>query len=170
MRKNSLLAICLVAVFTGGCGPTFNWREFTSKDATYQVLFPAKPVSHTRDVHLDGVSVSMTMAAAEVDDILFAVGTAEAPDAATAAKSLTAMQSALVRNIGATVTRSKAAATPSSSKLDIEASGSRNGRPMRLIGHFESRGRRIYQVVMAGPAASVKPEQAEQFMSSFKPL
>jgi len=156
------------------CSPHFNWREFTSKDASYQVLFPDKPATASRDIDLDGVKTTMTMTAAEVDNILFAVGQADVGDAAAASAALAAMQAAMVKNIGGAVTSSATAAASNNvgtrMTRDIDALGSRNGQPMRLVAHFEARGSRVYQVVVAGPAKTIKPEQTEQFIGSFKAL
>jgi hypothetical protein len=87
------------------------------------------------------------------------------------------MKIALVRNIGAAEAREKSAAavvaggsatrTPATS--DMQADGILNGVPMRLLGHFEARGNRFYQVVVMGPAKAIEPEPADQFISSFKP-
>jgi hypothetical protein len=82
----------------------------------------------------------------------------------------------LVRNIGATVTKEKSTAAAAAAganstqgaTLDIEATGVQNGMPMKLIGHFESRGKRFYQVIVMGKATAISPEQVDQFMSSFK--
>lgn len=179
MRKNPILALllpALAATALTACSPTYNWRDYNSPDGSYHVLFPAKPASYTRQIDLDGMKVNMTMTAAEVEDTMFAVGSAEAPDAAHAQAALAAMKTALVRNIGAKITSEKAAAASVASDksstqraaLDIEASGSQNGVPMRLIGHFEARDKRFYQVIVMGKASAIQPEQTEQFLSSFK--
>jgi hypothetical protein len=179
MKKTSTLAILLPALAAGAlaaCSPTYNWRDYSSPDGHYHVLFPGKPASYTRPVDLDGMKVNMTMTAAEVEDTMFAVGSAEAPDAARAQAALASMQTALVRNIGATITREQAAAAAVAgdksatqrAAIDIEASGSKNGVPMRLIGHFEARDKRFYQVIVVGKASAIQAEQAEQFLSSFK--
>ncbi|MFL6676258.1 MAG: hypothetical protein ACJ8LG_23575 [Massilia sp.] len=175
MRKISISAMMLpvIAAFTlAACSPTYNWRDYNSPDAPYRVMFPAKPATHTRTVDIDGMQVNMTMAAAEVEDTMFAVGSADAPDPQRAQAAVAAMKTALVRNIGATITNEKTAATAAGAtqgtSIDIEASGNRNGVPMRLLGHFESRGTRIYQVIVMGKAKSIAPEQAEQFLTSFK--
>lgn len=175
MRKNIRVAIPLVAALLSGCSPHFNWREFTSKDASWQALFPDKPSTASREINLNGARTTMTMTAAEVDDILFAVGQVEAADPAGAATALTAMQAALVRNINGTVTSSKSNAASASGAApritrDIDATGTRNGQPTRLVIHFEARGRSLYQVVVAGPATAMKPEHTEQFLTSFKAL
>jgi hypothetical protein len=174
MRKNLILATSLTAALLAGCSPHFNWREFTSKDASFQVLFPGKPATASREIDLDGMKTMMTMTAAEVDDIAFVVGRAEASDTAAAGPALLAMQAAMVRNIGGTVTRTatSVAANDDGTRIsrDVIATGQRNGKPVRLVAHFEARGRSLYQVVVAGPADAVKPDQTEQFISSFKAL
>lgn len=158
------------------CSPKYNWRDYASPEAPYRVMFPGKPATYTRAVDLNGLHVDMTMTATEVDGAMYAVGTAQAPDAAQAAAALSAIQTALLRNIGATATSEKSSASASvsdgraseSSSSDVSANGVLNGVPMRLVGHFESHGRRIYQVVVMGPAKSIEAEPADQFISSFK--
>ncbi|WP_229459227.1 hypothetical protein [Massilia cavernae] len=159
------------------CSPTYNWRDYNSPTAPFSAMFPDKPVTHTRSVNLDGMNADMTMTAAEIDGAMFAIGTGEAPDAAKAAAAVSAMKIALVKNIGATVTSEKASATATAggaaptqgASIDIEAKGMQNGVPMRLVGHFESRGRRFYQVIVMGKEKSVPQDEVDMFMRSFKP-
>jgi hypothetical protein len=163
------LSILLAGVLLGACSPTYNWRDYASPDAPYRVMFPAKPASFTRTVDLDGMQVSMTMTAAEVDGATFAVGSAEAPDEAHARAALPAMMRALLHNIGAGDTQAKLHADSSGkSSGEIDATGSTKGVPVRLVGHFEARGKRFYQVIVLGKANAVPPEQIEQFLTSFK--
>lgn len=158
-------ALCLLAA----CSPKYNWRDYASPDARYRVTFPAKPATFTRNINLDGMQVAMTMTAAEVDGATFAVGAAEAPDAARAQAALEAMQVALVRNIGATVTSQKTTVdNDNRATRDVDASGTSQGVPMRLVGHFESRGKRFYQVIVLGKTQALPAEQVEQFLTSFK--
>jgi hypothetical protein len=179
MRKLSFSATILpvlAALSLSACNPTYNWRDYSSPDAPYNVMFPAKPATYTRKVDLDGMQVNMTMTAAEVEDTMFAVGSGEAPDAAHAQAALQAMKTALVRNIGAKVTSEKSSAasaannkgTTSSASINVEATGTRNGAPVRLVGRFVARDKRFYQVVVMGKASAVAPEQTDQFLSSFK--
>lgn len=180
MQKNNItpiLAAALTGALLAACSPKYNWRDYASPDGHYHALFPTKPASYTRQVDLDGTKVDMTMTASEVDDTMFAIGSAQAPDAAHAQAALQAMKTAMVRNIGATITSERSAAAASASgnsstqsaAIDIEAAGTSNGQPMRLVGHFEARDKRIYQVIVLGKAKGVEPEQAKQFMTSFKP-
>jgi hypothetical protein len=171
MRKYSLFVI-LAATLLVACSPQFNWRDYSSKDAPFRVMFPDKPATYTRSIDLDGMTVNMTMTAAQVDGVTFAVGSAEAPDAAKAQAALAAMKTALVRNIGATVSseKTRAAAGTRGDAIDIEANGNQNGTPMRLVGHFEARNKRFYQVIVMGRTKALPPEQVEMFMTSFKLL
>jgi hypothetical protein len=170
----ALAAVVLGSAALAACSPKYNWRDYASPDAPYRVMFPAKPTTVTRTIDLDGMQVSMTMTAAEVDGATFAVGSAEAPDAARAQAALEAMKLALLRNIGATsstseATASAAGAAGSRSATEVDATGSSQGTPVRLVGHFEARGKRFYQVIVVGKDKSVPPEQVEQFLTSFKP-
>jgi hypothetical protein len=166
----------LAGLALAACSPQFNWRDYSSTDAPFRVMFPDKPSSHTRSIDLNGLKVDMTMTAAQVDGSTFAVGTAEAPDADQAEAALVAMKTALIKNIGATVNSEKVgkssvvtgASSARSAAIDIRATGSQNGVPMILVGHFESRNKRFYQVIVMGKEKELSKENIDMFMSSFK--
>ncbi len=159
----TLLAL-LAALALTACSPKFNWRDYRSPDAPFSVMFPDKPATHARDIDLNGLKVKMTMTAVQIDGAMFAVGTGEAPDAAQAQAALEAMKTALVNNIGATVTKET-----TKDGIDIEATGSQNGKPMLLVGRFVARDKRFYQIIVMGAKADMSAEQTEMFLSSFKP-
>lgn len=171
-----LILAAVASMALAACSPKYNWRDFSSEDAPFRAMFPDKPASHTRAIDLAGMKVNMTMTAAQIDNTTFAVGAAEAPDAERAEAALGAMKTALINNIGATVTSEKAARASStanaakarSAAIDIEAKGKRNGVPMRLVGHFESRDKRFYQVIVMGPEKDMSKENIDMFLSSFK--
>ncbi len=168
-RRLFAASAAALSLLLAGCSPKYNWRDYASPDAPYRVMFPAKPATFTRTIDLDGMQVAMTMTAAEVDGATFAVGAAEAPDAARAQAALEAMQVALVRNIGATVTSQNTTVDNNGrATRDVDASGTRNGATMHLVGHFEARGKRFYQVIAIGKADALPAEQVEQFITSFK--
>lgn len=167
---SSAHAVLLASLLLGACSPKYNWRDYASPDAPYRVMFPAKPASFTRTIDLDGLQVSMTMTAADVDGTTFAVGAAEAPDEARARAALPAMMRALARNIGAGDAQGKVhddAGGKTTGEIDV--TGNSKGTPLRLVGHFEVRGKRFYQVIVLGKPDAVPPEQVEQFLTSFKP-
>ena len=116
MRPTSSLVLAGLALLSlTACSPKYNWRDYNSPDAAYGVMFPAKPAQHTRTVNLNGTRLPMTMTAAEVDGVVYAVGTARAPDIANAEAALEAMQTALVANIDGTISGASKAASTSSS-------------------------------------------------------
>ncbi|SDY02672.1 hypothetical protein SAMN04515617_10983 [Collimonas sp. OK242] len=167
------LSVCALLALLA-CSPKFNWREVHSKDAPYSVLLPAKPSTFSRPIDLDGVPVTMTMTAAKVDDTVFAVGSATVPDAARAQAALIAMKTALVKNINGTVKAEKTNAAANnaqglSASIDVEAVGATpGGKPEVLFGHFVSKDKEIYQVIVMGPETAVSRENAETFIASFK--
>lgn len=166
MKKISLAL--LMAAALSACSPQYDWRDYRSNDAPYAVLFPGKPASQTRSVKLGDLDVNMTMTAAEVDGVVFAVGSAQLAEAAQTPAAIEAMKTALVKNIGATVTKSAASATGAQTVLDVEAKGSQNGEPMLLIGRFIAKDKRIYQVVVMGREKNVVQDTVETWFSSFK--
>ena len=171
MQKRPFTVLALAAsLLLAACNPTYNWRDYSSPDAPWRIMFPAKPATHTRSVDLNGMRVDMTMTAAEVEGVTFAVGTGVAPDAAQAQAAVAAMKAALVRNIGAKVEHESTATAGLDSAVDIDAVGTAQGQPMKLRGHFAAHGKRFYQVVVMGRADAVAPEHSDQFLSSFKPL
>lgn len=169
MHIKQLVLAALSAAMLAGCSPTYNWRDYTSADGAFKVLFPAKPATHTRGIDLGGIKVDMTMTAAEVEGTTFAVGTAVAPDAALAQATLPAMRQALLRNIGAVDTGEKKGAAPDSMPLELDAVGKGNSGPVRIVGRFVAKGTRVYQVIVMGAPGAMPPEHTEQFLSSFNP-
>lgn len=151
----------LLAVTLSACSPKYDWRDYRSQDVPYSVLFPGKPAKQTRTVKLGQLDVSMSMAAADIDGVIFAIGSATLADAAQAPAAVTAMRTAMVNNIGGTVA--------SDTLLDNGAQRvDASGKGMRLIGRFMSKDRRVYQVVVIGAPQKIDPETVETFFSSFK--
>jgi hypothetical protein len=150
-----------------GCTPRYDWREVRGTDDSYSILLPAKPAALTRTINLDGVRVAMTMTAAEVDGVTFAVGSAQLPDAPAAQAALDKMKVALVKNINGGIKHEKRP-TPGERMptIELEARGDRNGRPLLLLARFVAKDRRAYQVVVAGPEKAVVREAAETFLTS----
>lgn len=169
MHIKQLFLAALSAAMLAGCSPTYNWRDYTSADGAFRVLFPAKPATHTRGIDLGGIKVDMTMTAAEVEGTTFAVGTAVAPDPALAQATLPAMRQALLRNIGAGDSAETQGAAAGGAGLEVDAVGEGNNGPVRLVGRFVAKGARMYQVIVVGRPGAMPPEQTEQFLSSFKP-
>lgn len=179
MKKTSFaitLGVLATAAILSACSPKFDWRDYRSPDAGFSALFPGKPAVLTRDIDLDGKKVSLTMTASEVDGITFAIGSAVLASAEQAQAALPAMQTALLNNIKGTVRseKSKAAAssTPAGTRqktsTSIEATGTRNGQPVLLVGRFVAQDRRIAQIVILGQESKLSRENIDTFMDSVK--
>lgn len=167
-----LSATSLIGI--SACSPTYDWREVRGPDAPFVVLLPAKPATHTRDINLDGLQLAMTMTAAQVDGVTFAVGSAKLPDQALPQAALAAMKTAMVKNIGGTIKREKSIQTPGSPNpsIEVEAAGVPAGKGVEeatlLFGRFAEKDRRVYQAVVVGQEKAVVREQVDTFLTSFK--
>jgi hypothetical protein len=164
LNTKRTLAVLAAAAALMACSPKYDWRDFRSSDAPFSVLFPGKPGTHTRTIDLDGQQVQMSMAAAEVDGTMFAVGSAELPDATKASQAVLAMKAQMVRNIGAKVDKE----STRDGAFVIDASGVQNGIPMRMHARFLAQEKRVYQIVVVGRAKEINEETVDTFMSSFK--
>jgi hypothetical protein len=158
------MAVALAAAISA-CSPRFDWRDYRSSEAPYSVLFPGKPATHTRTVDLDGRAAAMTMTAAEVEGTIFAVGSATLADASQARHAIGAMRTAMVRNIGGSISKE----AEREGGLEVEAHGANNGRAMQLHGRFVAHGNLAYQVIVMGPETAVDAENIDTFIRSFKP-
>lgn len=173
-KLTSLYALALCVLLVSACAPTYDWRQVHGTNAPFTVLLPAKPATFSRMVNLEGQHVMMTMTAAEVDKVTFAVGTATLPDAEKARAALTSMKSGLVKNISGTIKHEttsddKAAGTTS---IDIDASGppsaTSGGEPVRLVVHFVAKDKQVYQVLVVGRETAMKRDALDTFFTSFK--
>ena len=169
--------IVLIALLTA-CTPSHDWREVHGTAAPFSVLMPAKPSTLARKIDLAGTPLTMTMLAAEVDGVTYAVGSIDLPDAAQAKVAIEAMKTAMVKNIRGTVLHEKAAdlgagsagAGQGSSMIELDALGTPpNGRPRLLLARFVAHHQHAYQVIVTGARKSVAREQADTFLTSFKP-
>ncbi|RJF97473.1 hypothetical protein [Noviherbaspirillum saxi] len=170
LRKAACIAAAALLL---ACSPKYDWREVRSPDANFQALFPGKPSSHSRAINLDGIQVTMTMTAADVDGASFAVGSATLADAAQAAAALTAMKTAMIRNMGGTVRHDKtvsSAGAPAMTEVEIAGPSPSTASDTRLmVARFIVKDRRVYQIVVVGQEKNIPREQIDTFFTSFKP-
>ena len=133
---NKISLALLMAAALSACSPQYDWRDYRSNDAPYAVMFPGKPASQTRAIKLDNLDVNMTMTAAEVDGVVFAVGSAQLADAARTPAAADDVLLVTVAPMFLTSAVFMASSAAGRTALDVEAKGSRNGEPMLLIGRF----------------------------------
>lgn len=165
-----LCATSLLLVALAACNPALNWREARGSDGPYTVLLPAKPTTFARPVDLNGLKVEMSMTAAEVDGVSYAVASAGIVDAAQRTAALAAMQEAMLRNIGASAPQQRAVVLEGGvAALEVTARGQAGAskQPVAMHARFAQHGDRVFQVVVLGPADAVTPEAAATFLESF---
>ena len=165
-----LVLICAACLLIA-CSPKYNWREVHGGSVPFTVLLPGKADAFTQPVVLNGASVAMTMTAAEVDGVTFAVGTARFADTATAQNALAQMKTALIGNIDG---NSVAAAIPGkdiagADALTFSAVGAARGKPLQMIARLYNIENRVYQVIMVGDPQKMTVDASETFFTSFKP-
>ncbi len=176
----SRLIACLALLALCGCTPDFNWREVRFPEHGINLMLPGKPDSMTRRIQLDGMDVDMTMFGAQAGGNKFAVGViALAPSgAAPTGKALAAMRGQMLRNIGGT----ELSADPVMVKLVdaggelrgvtpgllVDAQGSAQGKPVRMLAGFVGHRDRVYQYLVIGPQAGFRMDEARLFADSIR--
>ncbi|HEY0878190.1 MAG TPA: hypothetical protein VGE10_07030 [Zeimonas sp.] len=181
MRRQTRMCAALVLaplLAFSACQPAYNWREIHETDAGYRILLPAKPVSMTRPIDLDGVKVTMAMTGARVDEALFTVGSVVLPAAEDEMRThaTTAMRTAMERNVQGHETKATQVEVPvldaagrpvgSASGVHVEVEGRVAGEPSHMSATFVARGNRAWQAVMIAPVSD--PEAAKLFHESFR--
>jgi hypothetical protein len=170
----SFISAIIYALDLSACTPTLDWREVHGANGAFSILLPAKPASYSRMVNIDGQQVMMTMTAAEVDGVTYGVGTAAFPDADKARIALANMKSALVKNIGGTVSREQLTDDKAGglTTIEIDALGSshasRGNSPIRLVARFVANDKQVYQVVIMGRPDKLSNDAVDTFLNSFK--
>lgn len=159
---------CLLALTA--CTPKYDWREVHGTDAQFVVLMPAKPTTFARPIKLGDHQTTMTMMAAEVNGVTFAIGSATLPDAEQARRALPIMQMAMVNNINGKITSQKNAADRST--LEVDATGlspaQGNKQPLRLVARFIARDKQVLQVMVIGPAKAMPQDALDTYFDGFK--
>jgi hypothetical protein len=170
--RSAFVAALALACTLGACSARYDWREVRGANAAFSVLLPDKPSTQTRTVDLSGMAVSMTMTAAQVDGIVFAVGTAQLASDAAAQSALPWVKKALLNNIHASVSEDKIVSIGKLTGTEVEARGTQSlhGRvvPVRLVVRLLARDRQIYQVLVIGEEKAIPADAIDMFMSSFK--
>ena len=133
--------------------------------------FPCKPLRRVRDLPVGGVVVRMEIAACTVDRSTYAVGFFAVPDGARVTQMLEALRGAAIANLGAGPPRlapfELSGATPNRAAGRLRLSGRLpGGAAVHEHAAFFSRGLRVYQASVIGPAPT--QDAVEMFVSNLK--
>jgi hypothetical protein len=163
MRFCGLATVCIGLL--AACSPKLDWREMPFADGRARVLFPAKPVTVTRETNLGGKGYAMTLTAARVGNAQFAAGTiavapGQEPQAAQAwAKSMLANAQVNAEPAPAQVKNALGA-------VDALGNGSMNGATARLHARFAWRAGQVFAAIAVGTTEELAEADAKQFATS----
>lgn len=169
------LRLFVTAAVLAACSPAYDWRTVTNGDNGYSVDLPARPRADQRDVEVDGTPMHMSMQTAEVDDVVFVVGTLALPDAqpATQQRALAFLRDGLARNVGAPA-RTREVAVPVSSggsvegiEMELAGKAGQTQQARTLHARLVAKGARAYEVAIVG-RGQPPVEQVDQFFQSFR--
>lgn len=189
-----LLPLFAMLPLLAACTPRYNWRDVDGPGGAYRVHLPSRPATMTRQIHIRGLPVAMTMQGARVDENAFTVGMMQLdggqqrfeqrperpleqrPDQAPE-QILLAMREQMLRNIGASP------ATPArDARIDrvdadgrktgtiraqaISASGTGKYAKLQLQARFVLWKGHALQIVAIGP--TMEPEESSHFIESLR--
>lgn len=171
------LFLRLVSVFAFSlllaCSPSLNWRVVPNTDVGYAATFPDKPAQITRILDLIDLKVPLTLHAAQVDGLYFAVGTVPLQgDLAAKGPDLSqALAQALANNINAGKAELKPLQWLGMTVGELTASGSlSNGKVGFAQGRFFEHRGVLYEVVLMGEGAAADPDVVTQWFTGFSLL
>lgn len=168
LSRIPVLAVLGCCLLLGACTPKYDWRDVRGDRAPFTVLLPAKPSVLSRQVNLGGIQASMTMTAAQIEDVTFAVGSAELPDAAQAQAALLVMKETLVKNIGGVIRHEKSTLGKNLSTIELDAAAPGGSTARALHARLVARDRRVYQAIVIGREKAIRQDAVDTFLTSFK--
>jgi len=165
-------AVAAAAVLLAACSPALNWREVRPEGSDAVVMFPCKPQRLARVLLLAGNPVEMHLSSCTAEGVTYALSDAAVDSPVQAGPALRALSAAAANNIGAAADAASAPlAIPGMTPNDAARRWSLQGRgaddkPVREELAVFTRGRRVYQATIVGPA--IDTEAAGTFFSSIQ--
>lgn len=164
------LRLVLSLSLLSACSPAFNWRVVPNPDGGYTATFPDKPALVTRTLDLANLKVPLTLQAAQVNGLYFAVGTVpldgDLKDRQTVL--VDALSLALANNIQA----SKPALATTTwlgmpvFEMDSRGKTAKGGAAFVKARFFEHHGH-LFEVIVMGEAEQPDPGVVAQWFNGF---
>lgn len=155
------------------CSPQYNWRVVPNTDVGYMATFPDKPALVTRTLDLIGLQVPMTLHAAQVEGLYFAVGTVplqgELQGQGLALRD--ALAQAVANNISADKPELKPVQWLGKTVYEMTSTGTlpTGGKAFAHARFFEHQGV-LYEVFMMGPGEQANPDSLTSWFGGFSLL
>lgn len=150
------LPILLLAVSLAACSPTFNWRTVRPEGSALQALMPCKPDEARRDTPLGGTVTPLNMLSCEAGGATFALAWADLGQPERVPAALAQWRAASLASLKAAPDASRSwtqsvAGAQLSEGMSVQ--GVRHdGTPTQARVLYLSRGSRVYQAAIYGPA------------------
>ncbi|MCQ8895492.1 hypothetical protein NQT62_03435 [Limnobacter humi] len=163
--------VCAASMFLlSACSPAFNWRVVPNPDSGYTATFPDKPALVTRTLDLANLKVPLTLQAAQVNGLYFAVGTVPLEG------NLKTQQTLLVEALSLALANNIQAGKPALANttwlglpvLDMDSRGktAKGGAAFVKARFFEHKGR-LFEVIVMGEAEQPDPSVVAQWFNGF---
>ena len=165
----SLFALCALLA----CSPQFNWREVPNTDIGYMATFPDKPAQATRTMDLIGLQVPLTLQAAQIEGLYFAVGTVplQGELAAQGQALREALAQAVANNIAAGQAEVKPIQWLGKTVYEMSITGKLpSGEAAFAQARFFEHQGVLYEVLMMGPGDSANADSATSWFGGFSLL
>lgn len=165
----TLFALCALVA----CSPQFNWRVVPNTDIGYMATFPDKPAQVTRTMDLIGLKVPLTLHAAQVEGLYFAVGTVplQGELAAQGGVLRDALAQAVANNISAGQPDLKPIQWLGKTVHEMSIKGTLpNGETAFAQARFFEHQGILYQVMMMGPGEAANPDSVTSWFGGFSLL
>lgn len=167
------LAVAALAALAVACSPALDWREVSSPEGGFAVLFPGKPRSEARAIVIDGAEVSMRMFSVHADGLAFGAGYADFPPGASPearARRMAATRDALVANVDGRITAQAEVTLDGHRGVDFRARGRVRDADYFVAGQVYAVGDRLYQLAVVAREDAAARADAELFLGSFRLL
>jgi hypothetical protein len=140
------------------CSPALDWRAVRPEESGAVALFPCRPTSQARRLHLGAVDTEMFIYACTASGATFALGYADVADPAQVAPALAALRTAAIANVSGNAQAegelSVKGMTPNSEARRLRIVGHLpGGREAQMSAGFFAKGTRVFQASVIAPAA-----------------
>jgi hypothetical protein len=172
MRCPPALPAVLFCGAIAACSPAQDWRELQPDGSGAALMFPCKPVSHARQVPLDGAPVMLTLHACTAgDEVTYALAVADVADPARVATALQALRDSAAGNVAAgapaPLPLDVRGATPNPAAGRAAYAGTRSdGQPVQMQVAVFSKGTRVYQATVIG--RQIGTDAADTFFGALR--
>lgn len=168
-----LLPVFILAL--AACTPKMDWRDFYAEDGGFIVLFPKKPGQAQHELATPMGKVTMKMYSTRIDETALGAGYADFPQAVDA-HALDVMRDALVKSMGGTLVSEKPITSAGQNgipgrEIVITATLGQGGKsaPGEMRARLFARDKRYYQILLVGHKGAFDANDADMFLTSFKP-